>query len=95
MKSYLDYLRKPRHEICIDRVFSYMATHRRTIVTRIDVERHENIYRILVHHMNTRTNKHNFIPLSFYRGCEEDEAKAFIDAISSEFDVTVNDNPFE
>ena len=82
MNSYFEYLEgKSRDELALDLVFSFMALHRRTVITRVECERQENNYRILVHHKNTITDRSAYISFSFYRNAEEKEADRFINTV--------------
>lgn len=94
MNAYMNYLEgKSRDEIAIDNIFSFMALHRRTIITRIECERQENIYRVLVHHKNTVSDRCAYISISFYRNLEEREADHFINEICDTFHVTLTGDP--
>lgn len=86
MNAYMNYLEdKSRDEIAPDSIFSFMALHRRTIITRVEIERQENIYRVLVHHKNTVSDRTAYISISFYRNAEEQEADRFINTVCDTF----------
>lgn len=94
MNLFMDYKNeKSRDEIAIDNVFSFMALHRRTIITHIECERQESVYRVLIHYMSTVTNKKHYIGITFYRNAEENEAKHFINTICETFCVTLSGDP--
>lgn len=94
MNSYFEYLgSKTRDEIALDNVFSFMALHRRTIITRVECERQENIYRVLVHHKNTVSDRTAYISISFYRNAEEREADRFINTVCDTFHVSPTGDP--
>ena len=94
MNSYFEYLEgKSRDELALDNVFSFMALHRRTIITHVECERQENNYRVLIHHKNTVTNKNAYIFISFFRNAEEKEADNFIKTVCNTFHVTFSGDP--
>ncbi len=63
MNSYFEYLEgKSRDELALDNIFSFMALHRRTIITRVEIERQENITEFLfITKIRCRTGAHIFL----------------------------------
>lgn len=94
MNDYMKYLAEHnRYDFSIHSVFSFLARHRRTIVTHVSCERQSNSYRILVHYKSTATNKTHYEPFSFYRNAEEKLADQFINEICDTFSVTLSGDP--
>lgn len=94
MNLFMDYKNeKSRYEIALDCVFSFLALHRRTIITHIECERQVSVYRVMVHYMSTVTNKKHYIGITFYRNAEEQEAERFINAVCDTFQVTLTGDP--